>query len=321
MRNMDSSAARRLWGPSAPSPLRVVPRPRAMHPAIEEFVSALRAHNASERTVAAYAGDLEQFVEFLCVRGMGEAFPGQVDRFHLRSYLADLARSGAARTTQARKLASLRAFYRHLVRTGRLERNPALALRTPRADRRLPGFLSEEEAAAVIDAAGLAGAEPARDRAILEVLYGGGLRVSELVALDDSDLDLDAGLARVRGKGRKERLAPLGRSACAALREYLATRRRSPGERAVFVNRRGKRLTSRSVARIVGSAAAGAAVPRRVSPHTFRHSFATHLLDRGADLRSVQELLGHASISTTQVYTHVTAERLRRAYDSAHPRA
>jgi integrase/recombinase XerC len=260
---------------------------------------------------------------FVHAEGVFERFPADIDRLDIRAYLAQLVRRGLARTTQSRRLACLRSLFRHLVRGGTVKRNPARAVRSPRADRRLPGFLSVEEVDSAITAAGepYARGAPERDRAILEVLYGGGLRVSELAGVDDLDVDLLEGVARLRGKGKKERLAPLGRSAVAAVREYLAVRVRRAGERALFVNRFGSRLTSRSVARMIERVRARSGLERAFSPHTFRHSFATHLLDRGADLRSVQELLGHASLATTQVYTHVTAERLKRAYDTAHPRS
>ena len=216
-------------------------------------------------------------------------------------------------------------------RSGEVSRNPLEGIRSPRPDRSLPEFMSVDEIEGVISAASVEG-EPgsagiqrvrlsARDRAIIETLYGGGLRVSELVGLDDADVDLAEGVALVRGKGRKERLCPLGRSAARAIDEYLKSRRRKPEVRALFVNRLGTRLSARSVARMIDKVTARAGLSKHVGPHAFRHSFATHILDRGADLRSVQELLGHASISTTQVYTHVTAERMRRAYESAHPRA
>jgi integrase/recombinase XerC len=208
-------------------------------------------------------------------------------------------------------------------------------LRTPRAGRALPDLLSTDDVAALIDAASRDDpARPrrmtgpgsqasrlcARDRAILETLYGGGLRVGELASLNDGDVDLASAVALVRGKGRRERLAPLGSAAVAAIRDYLKTRRRRPGEKALFVNRRGGRLTSRSVRRLVERARVSCGLAAHVSPHAFRHAFATHMLDNGADLRSVQELLGHESISTTQVYTHLTAGRIRAAYLAAHPR-
>ena len=197
-----------------------------------------------------------------------------------------------------------------------LDGDPSRGLRTPSWRRPLPIHLAEEEVGRLIDAA-----KTERDRAILETLYGGGLRVSELVGLDLDDLDLRHGIARVRGKGRKERLAPLGGSAVRALGAYLESRPRVDDPRPVFLNARGGRLTARSVHRLLRSCALRGDLDPRTTPHTLRHSFATHLLDRGADLREVQELLGHANIATTQIYTHVSMERLKKVYETSHPRA
>jgi len=335
-------------------------RSRPLHPAIGRFLDSLRARNLSERTIVAYASDLAQFTGFIQDRGCMDRFPARVERIDIRAFLGELARANASRSTQARKVASLRSFYRYLGRTGEAHANPAAGVRAPRPDRTLPVFLSEDEVERLIAAtqdgncnankdgqdesnderrvvscescaslldvvAGRSSAQSTRlagrDRAIIETLYGGGLRVSELVGIDDADADLATGLVRVRGKGKKERLAPVGRCAVDALRDYLETRRRKRSERALFVNRLGTRITPRSVARMIERVRVRAGITKRVGPHTLRHSFATHLLDRGAGLRSVQELLGHESISTTQLYTHLTAERLRRAYQTAHPRA
>jgi integrase/recombinase XerC len=258
-------------------------------------------------------------------RGVLDRFPGRLTKADMRSFLAWLSTEGASRATQGRKLACLRSFYRYLGRAGRCTSNPVAGIRTPRPDRSLPTFLSVPQVEQVIDAAGAdhapGSARAARDAALIETLYGGGLRVGELVAIDDDDLDLASGVVRVRGKGKKERIAPLGGAAIAAIGEYMAVRTRREGQRALFVNRLGRRLSARSVARLVLALRRRLGLPERTTPHSFRHSFATHLLDRGADLRSVQELLGHASLATTQVYTHVTAERMQRAYRSAHPRS
>jgi len=327
------------------------PAGRLAHIEVARFLEHLRAKNASGLTISAYSNDLAQFAAFLSRREALDRFPAGLERADIRAFLGELSASGAARSSQARKLAAVRSLYRFLVRTGFTDANPAAAVRAPRAGRSLPTLLSVDEIdrmvatlrhsprpAAIGSAVEAAGASRLRqrrdtdvtagrawlrdrDQAIVEVLYGGGLRVSELVALDDGDVDLAAGLARVRGKGKKERLAPIGQTAARAVADYLVVRRRRPRERALFVNRSGGRLTSRSVGRMIEHLARQAGVGRDVSPHSFRHSFATHLLDRGADLRSVQELLGHASISTTQIYTHLTTERLRQAYDLAHPRA
>ncbi|MHC5055621.1 MAG: site-specific tyrosine recombinase/integron integrase [Planctomycetota bacterium] len=342
----DGSAARRLDGTEAGPRFSLVDGragqedaasrdARPPHAAVARFVESLRARSASERTIRAYSTDIDRFLMFLGRTDRLDRFPDGLGRSDVRAWLAELARAAAARSTVARKLASLRALYRFLVREGEVSRNPMAGIRSPRPDRTLPAFLSVEEVERFIDAASAAGAAgdarggpgrqasrlSARDRAIIETLYGGGLRVSELVGLDDADVDLAGGVALVRGKGKKERLAPLGRPAARAIGEYLDSRRRKPGERALFVSRLGTRITARSVARMIDRSAARSGVAKSVSPHAFRHSFATHILDRGADLRSVQELLGHASISTTQVYTHVTAERMRRSYETAHPRA
>ncbi|MHC4198666.1 MAG: site-specific tyrosine recombinase/integron integrase [Planctomycetota bacterium] len=330
-------------------------RPRVHHTAVLRFLESLRVRNLSERTIVAYASDLAQFTGFLAARvggppepgayrgredrDCGGRFPAGVERIDIRAFLAELARANASRSTQARKVASLRSFYRFLVRTGEAHVNPAAGVRAPRPDRTLPVFLSEDEVGRLIEAAARADEDAqgmprrderpcaqvtllaGRDRAIVETLYGGGLRVGELVGIDDADADLASGLVRVRGKGKKERLAPVGGCAVHAMRDYLTTRRRKRSETALFVNRLGTRITPRSVARMIERLRLRAGITKRVGPHTLRHSFATHLLDRGADLRSVQELLGHESISTTQLYTHLTAERLRRAYLTAHPRA
>jgi len=314
-------------------------RSRPLHPAIGRFLDSLRARNLSERTIVAYASDLAQFTGFIQDRGCADRFPAGVERIDIRAFLGELARANASRSTQARKVASLRSFYRYLGRNEEAHVNPAAGVRAPRPDRTLPVFLSEDEVGRLIAAATTADEDAqgiprrderpcaqvrllaGRDRAIVETLYGGGLRVGELVGIDDADADLASGLVRVRGKGKKERLAPVGRCAVGAVRDYIETRRRKRSESALFVNRLGTRITPRSVARMIERLRLRAGITRRVGPHTLRHSFATHLLDRGADLRSVQELLGHESISTTQLYTHVTAERLRRAYQTAHPRA
>lgn len=310
-----------------------------MHRSIAEFLTSLADRRLSPHTVTAYGKDLAEFADFLARGGRLDRFPKKIDRLDVRGFLAELASRGNARTTQARKLASIRSFYRHLVRRGALDRSPVAGLRTPRTGRKLPGFLSVDEVDRLVLAAETPragrgeGAKrgrrrerrradlPTRDRAIIETLYGGGLRVGELVGLDDADLDITLGVARVKGKGRKERLTPVGRSASLAIREYLSARKRAAGEKALFVNRFGARITSRSVRRLVEKLAKSAGLSSHVSPHALRHSFATHMLDRGAGLRSVQELLGHASLATTQIYTHITAERLRRTYLAAHPRA
>lgn len=284
---------------------------------VEDFLKHLRgARNLSRHTLRAYEGDLRRFVQFL--GGEPPLAAGRVDTSTLRRYLATLAAANRAKSSTARSLACLRTFFAFLERRGVISENPTADLRGPRKDRRLPGVLDEKDVERLLEAA--AGR---RDRALLEVLYAGGLRVSEAVGLDIEDATLDSGLVRVRdGKGSKERLAPVGRSAARAIAAWLDERRRAESNgSALFINAKGGRLDVRSVRRIVDAAAKAAGLGRRVTPHTLRHSFATHLLDRGCDLRSVQELLGHENVTTTQIYTHVSVGRLRQVYASAHPRA
>jgi integrase/recombinase XerC len=239
--------------------------------------------------------------------------------------LAQLDERGLARTSLQRKLSAARSFFRRLQEQGQIDVHPATGLRQRRGGRRLPTALAREEVEALLAAPDTTTPRGRRDRALLEVLYSAGTRAAETVGLDRSDVDLAAGVARVQGKGRKERLVALGSHAVTALRDYLGdpARPRPPprSASAVFLNARGGRLTPRSLGRIVESALLHSGVRRRVTPHTLRHSFATHLLDAGCDLRSVQELLGHANLATTQIYTHVSIERLREIYERAHPRA
>lgn len=285
---------------------------------VDDFLRHLRgARNLSKHTIRAYAGDLRKFTDFL--KGEAPIAAGQVDVQALRRYLATLAATRRAKSSTARSLACLRTFFSFLERRGVVSVNPAVDIRGPRKDRKLPGVLDEPEIAKLLEAAG-----GRRNRAILETMYAGGLRVSELVGLDVADATLDSGLVRVRdGKGGKERLAPIGRPASRAIAAWLDERlgvARDPGG-ALFVNLEGGRLDVRSVRRIVVAAAKAAGLARKVTPHTLRHSFATHLLDHGCDLRSVQELLGHEDVTTTQIYTHVSVGRLKQVYESAHPRA
>lgn len=248
-----------------------------------------------------------------------------VDTLAVRSYLAYLRGEGISKTSIGRHLSALRTFFSFLKREGRVGVNPAKAVGSPRRDKTLPRTLSVTEAAAVVEAKGREGPLGARDRALLEVLYATGLRVSELVGLELDDVDLSARQVRTVGKGRKERIVPFGQPAAAALRAWLKERGRlgpaAKDAEVVFLNARGGRLTDRSVRRILDRAVAAAAVSRHASPHALRHSFATHLLAAGADLRSIQELLGHSSLSTTQRYTHLDAERLIEVYRKSHPKA
>jgi integrase/recombinase XerC len=284
----------------------------------EDFLRYLAVERgASPHTLRSYRADLADCARFLARRGVGTL--AQADARVLRGYLADLHARGLARTSVARRLATLRSFFRFLVRRGRARANPAMEVRTPRLPKRLPGYLPIDESETLLRQDFSASAHGVRDRAVLELLYASGIRVAELAALDVDDVDLHEGAARVTGKGGKERIVPLGRKAVEAVRAYLAGRAGTGGP--LFRNRRGGRLTVRTLHRIVRARARAAGLVRRVSPHTLRHTFATHLLDAGADLRLIQELLGHARLGTTQKYTHVSTERLMAVYDRAHPRA
>jgi integrase/recombinase XerC len=291
---------------------------------VERYLAELgAARGASEHTLRAYRGDLASLCAFLEENGIDD--PALVTPRTLRAFLAELDSRELARASIQRKLSAARSFFKHLLKRGAVDVHPATGLRQRRSERRLPGCLETSEIESLLAAPDLSTPAGRRDRAILEVMYSAGTRAAETVGLERSDLDLSRGVTRVRGKGRKERFAALGRFAVAALEEYLAdSKRPRPAPRAanaVFLNARGGRLTTRSLGRIVARSVAEAGIRRRATPHTLRHSFATHLLDRGADLRSVQELLGHAHLVTTQIYTHVSIERLRKIYEQAHPRA
>ncbi len=272
---------------------------------------------ASDHTVRSYRSDLEQFLAFLRAAGAPGEAPAvdAVDARLVRGWLARLHASGRDPATIARKLAALRSWFRFLVRRGRLERNPAREVRGPRLPGKLPTFLPHDESHGLLEDAGAS----ARDRAILEVLYATGLRVSELAGLDLAGVDRAARTVTVRGKGGKERIVPYGAAAARALAAWLARRGERPGP--LFVNVRGGRLSARGIRAVVRRRARAAGITRRVTPHTLRHTFATHLLDGGADLRVIQDLLGHSRLRTTQRYTHVGADHLMRVYDAAHPRA
>jgi integrase/recombinase XerC len=283
--------------------------------------------NASAHTVKSYREDLTQALTFFRTRlGGRQPEPAHLTPRLLRAHLAWLSEQGYARSTVARRLAAVRAFCRHLCRQGLLETNPAVGLRGPRRDKKLPHFVTRDDMVRLLQAPPLDAPLGVRDRALLETIYSAGLRVSELTGLNLDDLDLDDGAATVRGKGKRERLALLGPPAVDAIRAWLAVRGgvasgRAARGPALFVNKNGSRLSSRSVGRLLEKYLAQVGLDPRTSPHTLRHSFATHLLDGGADLRSVQELLGHRSLTTTQIYTHVTTQRLRDSYHQAHPRA
>jgi integrase/recombinase XerC len=293
-----------------------------MREAVTAFLRHLeRERNASPHTIRAYGEDLAQFEAYL-QRELGRVpRPGDVDHLLVRGFLAELHQRGLRKSSSARKLAGLRSFFRYLCREGRLQANPARALQTPRQDKRIPSVLDEAQVAALIDVPGQ-GTAAARGRAILELLYGTGIRCAEAVALDVHEVDLDARMVRVLGKGRKERVVLFGRRAQQALSAWLLERARlSPRSDALFLNARGGRLSGRSVRTLVATRVKQVALARRCSPHTLRHSFATHLLMRGADLRAIQELLGHSSLSTTQRYTHVDTRHLIEVYKKSHPRA
>jgi integrase/recombinase XerC len=296
-------------------------------PEVQRFEAYLRVERrASAHTLKAYLADLAQYAAYLAERSapLVPSSPALV-----RGFIASTA-PGAGPVSLARKLSAVRSFYRYLVKEGLASTNPARAVASPKQPRRLPEVLPEEEAAALVEAPTADGAPlHLRDRAFLELLYASGLRVSELTGLDVKGVDLAQGLVRVVGKRRKERLVPIGRPAREALARYLATARpvlaarpgRRAGGEALFLNFRGGRLTGRSVARLIDGWVKQVGLPRHVHPHVLRHCFATHLLSNGADLRGIQELLGHASLSTTQRYTHLDWKRLATVYDQSHPRA
>jgi integrase/recombinase XerC len=307
---------------------------KSIGPEIPEFVAFLsKERNDSPHTVKAYERDVTAFAAFCDDYYGGPWSWAGVDRLAVRGFLGALQQRGLAKRSAARALSALRTFYRFLNATRGIEINPARAARTPKLDRTLPVHLDHAEiemlfAEAEARLAGGGGFREARDLAMLEMFYSTGMRLSELAGLSDGDLDLVSDQVKVRGKGKKERILPVGNHAGAAVRAYfrhrdalLAAIGRTGGSRPVFVNRRGKRLTPRGVQLAMKGLFAVLTRGRDLHVHALRHSFATHLLDAGADLRAVQELLGHASLGTTQVYTHTSVERLKRVYHQAHPRA
>ena len=292
-----------------------------MEEALAEFLRHLALErNASEHTVKSYREDLTQAIGCFKEKSGGTS-PERVTTRVVRAYLAWLHEQGYAKTTIARRVAAVRSWCRFMCRQGILQINPAEGVRGPRQDKKLPNFLSPDDLARLLASPPADTPLGCRDRAILETLYSAGVRVSELTALNVEDVDFDDGCAIVRGKGKRERLVLLGDECRDALKNWLAFRETISKSTALFVNKNGTRLTSRSVGRLLEKYLALAGLDPRASPHTIRHSFATHLLDAGADIRSVQELLGHRSLSTTQVYTHVTTVRLKDSYQKAHPRA
>jgi integrase/recombinase XerC len=297
------------------------------HPEIGNFLRYLaNERNMSEHTTRNYGVDLAQFVVWLTESGQVELFPWEITNLIVRGFMAQLDENGISKQTMARKVAAMRSFYKYQIKRGLMQANPALGVRTPKLDKKLPVFLTIEEMESLLAAPGGETFIGVRDRAIIELLYSAGLRSFELVGLDCDDLDLNRQVLRTRGKGMKERINPVGNYAIKALIEYIGLRnaRRDKAKsdiRALFLNFRGQRLTTRSIRRMISSYALQVGLSPEVSPHTLRHSFATHLLQRGADLRVVQELLGHENISTTQIYTHVTAREMQAVYEEAHPRA
>lgn len=285
---------------------------------IEKFIRYLEIEkNYSKHTILNYTLDLEGFRKFL-----GEIPIGNVDYLVLRKYLALLKEKNMGSRTVGRHLSTLRSFFKFLTREGYLKTNPILVLSSPKLDKHLPQFLTEEEMIKLIDTVVPKDDKDElrfRDRTILETFYSTGIRISELVGLNIDDIDFISCVVKIRGKGKKERMVPIGDHAVSAIRKYLEIRKQQTN--ALFLNKSGRRITDRGVRDIVGKYLRLASFRQGISPHTIRHSFATHLLNRGADLRSVQELLGHANLSTTQIYTHLTTERLKNVYNKAHPRA
>jgi integrase/recombinase XerC len=322
---------------------------------IQQFVNYLRAErHFSPHTAKCYAADLQQFCGFLCFQRLhapeSAAGNGKIDDMsrlappdgttsedlnhqllevntdQVRNLMSELREHNYCKSTVARKLATLRSFYKFLVRRGYLTTNPVAPIRTPKQDKRLPKFLEVEQIEKLLanpDTTNLLGA---RDRAMLETLYSTGMRVSELIALDVRDVDLAGNVVRVAGKGKKRRVIPLGPGAVRQILHFLDLRRNDPragtfDNEALFINKHGQRLSTRSVRRKLDKYLLDAGLDLSVSPHTLRHSFATHMLQRGADLRSVQEMLGHQSLSTTQIYTHLSGQTVKESYDKSHPRA
>ena len=293
------------------------------------FLEYLRdQRDYSGATVRAYRSDLQQFAEFLRARAPAHLKKIRgIDPLVIRAFMVFLHEAGVSRTSIARKLGCLKSFFRYLVKEGYLEQNPARPIRAPRQEMKLPRLLSEREVTALLETPKGGTLKGKRDRAILELLYATGMRVGEMVSLNLDSMDLTERSILVKGKGRKERQVLFGEKALSAIRDWLEARRRAKGAAAgrscdaLFVNARGSRLSDRSVRRILEDRLKQCALKHRISPHGLRHSFATHLLDRGADLRAIQELLGHASLSTTQRYTHVSTEQMLRVYNKAHPRS
>ncbi|HHS13364.1 MAG TPA: tyrosine recombinase XerC [bacterium] len=297
-----------------------------MESMIETFIRYLeRERQYSIHTQEAYRRDLEQFHDYLVQSsGRSSVDPCAITKSECRNFLSGLVSHGFNRRSVARKLASLRAFFKYLLRTGQIDKDPTLNVVSPRKGDYLPEFLREEEIQKALEKVDIQSNVGIRDRTILEFFYGTGVRLSELVELNVQDVHSETGLVSVIGKGRKERVLPLGRNLMALIKQYLPARRMMMGKaetNAFFLSQKGKRLSARGVQWIVRHRLEQVSEKTRLSPHVLRHTFATHLMEHGADLKAVQELLGHASLSTTQVYTHMTIDRLRQIYHQAHPRA
>lgn len=297
-----------------------------MQQLVEQYLRELEVGGASPHTVRSYRTDLTHFTTFLH-REMGKGSLQEIDPLPIRTFVASLRKRGVSKPTVARKLAALRSFFQFLCRQGLLFWNPAALVATPKLPKPLPSHLTVDQAFQLLSVP--QGQDPVslRDRAILELFYSSGVRVGELCGLEVEDVDLDGRLVRVMGKGRKERIIPIGRPAAQALERYLSERGKLRGEGAdrggspLFVNRRGGPLTPRSVERLLEKYLRKGGLGKTITPHGLRHSFATHLLQAGADLRVIQELLGHARLSTTQRYTHLNLDQLMEVYDKAHPKA
>jgi len=285
---------------------------------ISKFLLYLEAErNASGHTITNYSVDLQGFFAYI-----GKTKVESLDYLTIRKYLAHLSEKEFSKSSISRKLACLRSFFKYLVREKILKENPASSIATPRKEKKLPNYLDEDEVISLLEAPSKNTKTEKRDKSILEVLYSSGIRVSELVGLNIESIDFLGEVLKVRGKGKKERIVPVGHKALDAVKDYLIRRDSNHQDKGpLFLNKGKTRLTDRSVRRIVLKYARRITLNKEISPHVFRHSFATHLLDRGADLRSVQELLGHQNLSTTQIYTHVSTKKLKETYEKAHPRA
>jgi len=295
-----------------------------MDTTIERFLRYMDVERGvSELTVKSYREDLDALNEYFSDDDGQSPGPAEIRPTDLRQYVSALHEAGYAAATISRRLASLRSFFRFAQREGLVKTNPAKPLRNPRKQQKLPHFLTSDEIGQLLDAPDTQNRLGCRDQAILETLYSTGVRVSELVGIDFGDVDFEQAVVRVRGKGRRERYAPLGSFAIGSIQKWVKAsgRKAMPLDEPLFTNRLGGRLTSRSVGRMLEKYLQAAGLDERTTPHTLRHSFATHLLDGGADIRSVQELLGHRSLVTTQIYTHLMTAALKKAYEKSHPRA